>query len=246
MDGQLVRHASPAGGHEPRHPLIPICPAHMTLPAAASFALTETPTRGLLTVRESPAPESGPEGPCGALSRSIKSCGDRRQEIPQALPRPRAADGCCGIGAVIGTGIFVLTATAAQKAGPGMMVSFVIAGLVCALAAPCYLRAGVDGAGRRFRLHLVLRRHGRTDGLAGRLGADPRICAGRFRRGGWLVRPYRRPARFARDAHTARLHGGAEDIARRLPGGRRSRRRHQRARRADHHLRHHPPGDRHP
>ena len=43
-----------------------------------------------------------------------------------------------GIGAVIGTGIFVLTATAAQKAGPGMMVSFVIAGTVCALAALCY------------------------------------------------------------------------------------------------------------
>jgi len=43
-----------------------------------------------------------------------------------------------GIGAVIGTGIFVLTATAAQKAGPGMMVSFAIAGLVCAVAALCY------------------------------------------------------------------------------------------------------------
>ncbi len=43
-----------------------------------------------------------------------------------------------GIGAVIGTGIFVLTATAAQKAGPGMMISFIIAGLVCALAALCY------------------------------------------------------------------------------------------------------------
>ena len=43
-----------------------------------------------------------------------------------------------GIGAVIGTGIFVLTATAAQKAGPGMMVSFMVAGLVCALAALCY------------------------------------------------------------------------------------------------------------
>ena len=43
-----------------------------------------------------------------------------------------------GIGAVIGTGIFVLTATAAQKAGPGMMVSFAIAGTVCALAALCY------------------------------------------------------------------------------------------------------------
>src|SRR6195952_5078232 len=43
-----------------------------------------------------------------------------------------------GIGAVIGTGIFVLTATAAQKAGPGMMLSFVVAGVVCALAALCY------------------------------------------------------------------------------------------------------------
>src|SRR3954469_17708129 len=43
-----------------------------------------------------------------------------------------------GIGAVIGTGIFVLTSEAAQKAGPGMMVSFVIAGFVCAVAALCY------------------------------------------------------------------------------------------------------------
>ncbi|HJR10203.1 MAG TPA: amino acid permease [Rhodanobacteraceae bacterium] len=43
-----------------------------------------------------------------------------------------------GIGAVIGTGIFVLTAEAAQKAGPGMMVSFVIAAVVCGLAALSY------------------------------------------------------------------------------------------------------------
>jgi APA family basic amino acid/polyamine antiporter len=43
-----------------------------------------------------------------------------------------------GIGAVIGTGIFVLTAEAAQKAGPAMMLSFVIAGIVCAVAALCY------------------------------------------------------------------------------------------------------------
>ncbi|MBS0212289.1 MAG: amino acid permease [Proteobacteria bacterium] len=43
-----------------------------------------------------------------------------------------------GIGAVIGTGIFVLTAVAAQKAGPGMMYSFVIAGAVCALTALVY------------------------------------------------------------------------------------------------------------
>ncbi len=43
-----------------------------------------------------------------------------------------------GIGAIIGTGIFVLTAEAAQKAGPGMLLSFVIAGAVCAVAALCY------------------------------------------------------------------------------------------------------------
>ncbi len=43
-----------------------------------------------------------------------------------------------GIGAVIGTGIFVLTAVAANKAGPGMMYSFIIAGIVCALTALIY------------------------------------------------------------------------------------------------------------
>ncbi len=43
-----------------------------------------------------------------------------------------------GVGAIIGTGIFVLTAEAGQKAGPGMMVAFVIAATVCALAALAY------------------------------------------------------------------------------------------------------------
>lgn len=43
-----------------------------------------------------------------------------------------------GVGAIIGTGIFVLTAEAGQKAGPAMMIAFVIAALVCALAALAY------------------------------------------------------------------------------------------------------------
>ncbi|WP_174274137.1 amino acid permease [Sphingomonas bacterium] len=43
-----------------------------------------------------------------------------------------------GIGGVIGTGIFVLTSEAAQKAGPGMLLSFLVAGFVCAVAALCY------------------------------------------------------------------------------------------------------------
>ncbi|HEX8655099.1 MAG TPA: amino acid permease [Allosphingosinicella sp.] len=43
-----------------------------------------------------------------------------------------------GIGCIIGTGIFVLTAAGAQKAGPGLMLAFVIAGAVCVVAALCY------------------------------------------------------------------------------------------------------------
>ncbi len=43
-----------------------------------------------------------------------------------------------GIGSVIGTGIFVLTAAGAQKAGPGLMLAFAIAGAICIVAALCY------------------------------------------------------------------------------------------------------------
>ncbi len=44
-----------------------------------------------------------------------------------------------GIGAVIGTGIFILPGTvAANDAGPGVTLSFLMAAIVCALAAMCY------------------------------------------------------------------------------------------------------------
>jgi basic amino acid/polyamine antiporter, APA family len=44
-----------------------------------------------------------------------------------------------GIGCIIGTGIFVLTGRAAADfAGPAIMVSFVITGLLCTLVALCY------------------------------------------------------------------------------------------------------------
>ncbi|SEN56384.1 amino acid permease [Lihuaxuella thermophila] len=43
-----------------------------------------------------------------------------------------------GIGAIIGTGIFVLTGVGALKAGPGLILSFIIAGLACAFAAFTY------------------------------------------------------------------------------------------------------------
>ena len=43
-----------------------------------------------------------------------------------------------GVGCIIGTGIFVLTSVGAQKAGPGLIISFIIAGAVCVVAALCY------------------------------------------------------------------------------------------------------------
>ncbi len=44
-----------------------------------------------------------------------------------------------GIGAIIGAGIFVLTGqAAAQYAGPGIMLSYVLAGTGCAFAGLCY------------------------------------------------------------------------------------------------------------
>ena len=44
-----------------------------------------------------------------------------------------------GVGVIIGTGIFVLTGEAAANlAGPAVAISFVVAGVVCALAALCY------------------------------------------------------------------------------------------------------------
>ncbi|CAJ1228984.1 APC family permease [Levilactobacillus zymae] len=44
-----------------------------------------------------------------------------------------------GIGAVIGTGIFILPGTiAAQYSGPGIVLSFLLAAIVCSTAAMCY------------------------------------------------------------------------------------------------------------
>jgi len=58
-----------------------------------------------------------------------------------------------GIGAIIGTGIFVLTGiAAATQAGPAVVISFVFAGLACAFAALSYaeLASSVGGCGSAY------------------------------------------------------------------------------------------------
>ena len=82
-----------------------------------------------------------------------------------------------GIGAIIGTGIFVLTGTAAaNQAGPAIVLSYVIAGLACGFAALCYAEfaAMIPISGQR--LYLRLRDARRDVRLDDRLGPDPRIC----------------------------------------------------------------------
>jgi APA family basic amino acid/polyamine antiporter len=57
-----------------------------------------------------------------------------------------------GIGAIVGTGIFVLTAIGAERAGPALILSFVIAAAVCGLAALAYaeLAAMIPAAGSAY------------------------------------------------------------------------------------------------
>ena len=43
-----------------------------------------------------------------------------------------------GVGAVIGAGIFVMAGLGAHRAGPGLMLSFVLCGIGCTFAGLCY------------------------------------------------------------------------------------------------------------
>jgi len=43
-----------------------------------------------------------------------------------------------GIGAIVGAGIFVMTGVGAKQAGPGLVASFVLAGVACSMAGLCY------------------------------------------------------------------------------------------------------------
>ena len=43
-----------------------------------------------------------------------------------------------GVGAIVGTGIYTLTGVGAERAGPAVVLAFVVAGAVCACAALAY------------------------------------------------------------------------------------------------------------
>ncbi len=75
------------------------------------------------------------------VKKSIKTLLDEAQESQHVMKRSLGAVTliAMGIGAIIGAGIFVLTGqAAAEYAGPGILLSFVLAAIICVFAALCY------------------------------------------------------------------------------------------------------------
>ncbi|MFI1830765.1 amino acid permease [Streptomyces sp. NPDC020412] len=86
--------------------------------------------------------ETGPESRAGAFrTKSVEQSIRDTEEPEHALKKSLSALDLTvfGVGVIIGTGIFVLTgAVAKENAGPATALAFVVAGVVCGLAALCY------------------------------------------------------------------------------------------------------------
>ena len=80
-----------------------------------------------------------------------------------------------GIGAVIGTGIFVIIGEAIGDAGPSIIFSFALAGRDVPVLGLLLRRAGLVDPGLGQRVHLRLRDAGRAGRVDHRLGPDPRV-----------------------------------------------------------------------
>src|SRR5512137_3128236 len=85
------------------------------------------------------------------LNEMLRETGDEQRGLKRALRWWDLV--AIGIGCIIGVGIFVLPGVeAAKHAGPGIILSFVVAGAACACAALCYaeLAAMIPVAGSAY------------------------------------------------------------------------------------------------
>ena len=69
-------------------------------------------------------------------TKAIEAQHDTAHGLKRTLGWPHLV--ALGVGAIVGTGILTLTGVGAALAGPGVIVSFLVAGLVCAAAALAY------------------------------------------------------------------------------------------------------------
>ncbi len=98
-----------------------------------------------------------------------------------------------GVGAIIGTGIFVLTGVGAHdKAGPALTLSFALAGIACVFAALCYAEFASMVPGSGFRVHVCVCDPRRAFRVDYRLGSGFGICGGILDRRTRLVRSFPR------------------------------------------------------
>ena len=74
-------------------------------------------------------------GLLGPLKRLDETQGERHA-LRKTLSWPHLV--ALGVGAIVGTGIYTLTGIGADRAGPAVILAFVIAGMVCACAALAY------------------------------------------------------------------------------------------------------------
>ena len=163
-------------------------PAHGAAQAAKDCAKSATLAAGAAADQDGAATKG--EGRRGTLEREE----DDRRRRGYGARAPAEADAlgwphliALGVGAIVGTGILTLTGVGAAKAGPAVILSFAIAGLICAAAALAYAEMATmyPGLGQRLYLHLCRAR--RTARLDRRLEPDPRIFAGGERGRGRLV-----------------------------------------------------------
>lgn len=91
-----------------------------------------------------------------SITQILSDCGQGQHRLKRTLTALDLT--MMGIGAIIGTGIFVLIGTATvgdahrAGAGPGIILSFVLSGITCTLAALCYaeLAAMIPAAGSAY------------------------------------------------------------------------------------------------
>jgi APA family basic amino acid/polyamine antiporter len=83
------------------------------------------------------------------------AAGDAAHQLKKTLSWPHLI--ALGVGAIVGTGIYTLTGVGAGLAGPGVILSFLIAGGVCACAALCYaeLSTMIPAAGSAYTYSYV-------------------------------------------------------------------------------------------